>query len=162
MTPMEVPGATRRGQAGRPGRTPILASLLLLVTTAAGCGGGVAAPRAGTTLATPAGAGTLVRSELYFGRLRPDRTVVSDAEWQAFVTEHVTPRFPDGFTVLDATGQYRERSGQVIREPTKVLVILHPPAAGSRAAIEELRQLYRKLFDQESVLLIEVGARVSF
>jgi hypothetical protein len=132
-----------------------LAAALLLLSVA-GCAG-----------VTPAveplpGSQAFLRSELYFGRLKPDGSVVTDAEWRAFVVEHVTPRFPDGFTVLDAVGQYRTRAGELKTEPTKVLVIAHPPESRARAAIQELRDAYRRLFQQESVLLIEIPARAAF
>ncbi len=41
-----------------------------------------------------AGDTPLVRDVVYFGRNRPDGGVVSDAEWQGFLDEVVTPRFP--------------------------------------------------------------------
>jgi hypothetical protein len=87
---------------------------------------------------------------------------VTDAEWRVFVAEHVTPRFPGGFTVLDAVGQYRDRQGQVQAEATKILLIVHGPDARPRAAIQELRDIYRRLFQQESVLLIESSAHAAF
>jgi Protein of unknown function (DUF3574) len=105
---------------------------------------------------------TLTRSELLFGRSRPDGRTVTDTEWAAFVDEEVTPRFPDGLTILDATGQYRDRSGRIVQEATKILLIVHPADPRSRAALEEIRALYRKRFDQESVLLLSSPARVSF
>ena len=95
-------------------------------------------------------------------RLRPDGTVVSDAEWRTFVAEEITPRFPDGFTVFDALGQYRGRDGQIISEPTKVLLIVHGRDARLRASVQELRDVYRRRFQQESVLLIESPARAGF
>jgi hypothetical protein len=104
----------------------------------------------------------VVRSELLFGRLRPDGRIVSDAEWRAFVQDHVTPRFPDGFTVLDVVGQYRGRDGQIIAEPSKLLLIVHAPDTRPRTAIQEIRDAYRQLFQQESVLLIESAARAGF
>jgi hypothetical protein len=130
----------------------VAAALLLL--SAAGCAGNGPAPLPGTQ--------ALVRSELYFGRLKPDGSVVTDAEWRAFVAEEVVPRFPDGFTVLDALGQYRGRDGKIITEPTKVLLIVHGPDARPRASVQELRDVYRRLFQQESVLLIENPARAGF
>ena len=142
----------RRGWSARGRR--LAAALLLLVT--AGCAG------AGPTVEPSPGTQTLVRSELFFGRLKPDGSVVTDAEWRAFVTEHVTGRFPDGFTVIDALGQYRGRDGQIKSEPTKVLLIVHGPEPRLRAAIQELRDLYRRLFQQESVLLIESATRAGF
>jgi len=88
--------------------------------------------------------------------------MVTDTEWAAFVDEEITPRFPDGLTILDAIGQYRDQSGRILREATKVLLIVHPTDPRSRAALEEIRALYRKRFDQESVLLLSAPARASF
>jgi hypothetical protein len=136
------------------GRGVAVALLLLAVAGCAGSGAPALEPLPGSQV--------LLRSELFFGRLRPDGTVVTDAEWRAFVAEHVTPRFPDGFTVLDAVGQYRTRAGVLQTEPTKILLILHGPEAWPRAAIQELRDVYRRLFQQESVLLIESPARAGF
>jgi Protein of unknown function (DUF3574) len=141
----------------RPGRARargIVAVLLLLTATGCAGGGPVPAPLPGTQ--------ALVRSELYFGRLKPDGSVVTDAEWRTFVAEQVVPRFPDGFTVLDALGQYRGRDGKIIAEPTKVLLIVHRPDARPRASVQEVRDVYRQLFQQESVLLIENPARAGF
>jgi Protein of unknown function (DUF3574) len=142
--------------ARRQTRLRSLAAALLLLSVA-GCAGGVA-----PAVEPLPGSQAFLRSELYFGRLKPDASVVTDAEWRAFVVEHVTPRFPDGFAVLDAVGQYRTRAGELTTEPTKVLVIVHPPEASARKAIQELRDTYRRLFQQESVLLIESPARAAF
>lgn len=128
----------------------------LLVLAAAGCAGH------GASFDPAPGTQALVRSELYFGRLRSDGAVVSDAEWRMFVAEEITSRFPDGFTVFDAVGQYRGRDGQIISEPTKVLLIVHAPDARLRGAVQELRDIYRRRFQQESVLLIESPARAGF
>jgi hypothetical protein len=140
-----TPGAGARG---------LVAALLLLLAT--GCAG------TGPAFEPTPGTQILIRSELYFGRLKPDGGVVTDSEWRAFVAEQVTTRFPDGFTVIDALGQYRGRDGQIKEEPTKVLVIVHGPEPRLRAAIQELRDTYRRLFQQESVLLIEGTTRAGF
>ena len=144
-------------RSARPGRRPVRGVVAaLLVLAAAGCAGH------GPSFEPTPGTQALVRSELYFGRLRPDGTVVSDAEWRTFVAEEITPRFPDGFTVFDALGQYRGRDGQIVSEPTKVLLIVHGPDARLRGSVQELRDLYRRLFQQESVLLIESPAHAGF
>ena len=103
-----------------------------------------------------------MRSELLFGRSKPDGSSVTDAQWRAFVDDHITPRFPHGLTIIEASGQYRDRAGVIEREPSKLVVILHAADDKSRVAIEEIRALYKKLFDQESVLLISTISRVSF
>ena len=137
------------------GRRPRGLAGALLLVTAASCGGIVSPPPPPNTQA-------LVRSELYFGRLRPDDTVVTDAEWRAFVADEITPRFPDGFTVFDALGQYRGRDGRIVSEPTKVLLIVHGPEPRLRDSIQALRDVYRRQFQQESVLLIESPTRAGF
>jgi hypothetical protein len=144
------------GPAARPARRAL--GLILLAATLAAC-----AATPGPLPVGPAPAlAERVRSELVFGRSRPDGSVVTETEWQAFLAEHVTPRFPDGLTVLDATGQYRDRAGRLVREPSKVLILVHPAEPAALAAVEEVRARYRGLFDQESVLLIRSRAGVGF
>ena len=46
-------------------------------------------------------------AELFFGRSIAGRGPLSDAEWAGFAAEVVTPNFPDGFTVMDGEGQWR-------------------------------------------------------
>jgi hypothetical protein len=59
-----------------------------------------------------------VVADLLFGRTR-----VSEASWTRFLATEVTTRFPDGFTVFDARGQWRAPGGQKIsRERSKVLM----------------------------------------
>jgi starvation-inducible outer membrane lipoprotein len=65
-------------------------------TTPATTGQGAAACRA------PLKAMTQV--DLYFGRNIPTGGEVSDAQWRQFLDEVVTPRFPDGLSVLDVHG----------------------------------------------------------
>jgi Protein of unknown function (DUF3574) len=150
---MNLFGSQSQTPRGRRARAWAAALLLVLST---GCAG------TGPALEPLPGSLPAVRSELVFGRLKPDGSVVTDAEWRAFVEEQVTPRFPDGFTVLDVLGQYRGRDGRIIAEPSKILMVLHPPEARPRAAIREIRDAYRRLFQQESVLLIESPARTGF
>ena len=97
------------------------------------------------------------RTELYFGRSKPDGSVVTDEEWTRFLNDVVTPRFPGGFTVLDGFGQYRVKNGRVVKEPSKVLVFLYnrKDRKTSGTKIDEIRAAYVKLFSQESVLRLD-------
>ena len=102
------------------------------------------------------------RTELYFGRNRPGGEV-SEEEFQHFVDVEVTKRFPDGLTLLSGLGQFREESGAIIQEKSKVLILLYPLT--DRAAnreIEEIRQAYKDQFEQSSVLRVDTTQRVSF
>ncbi len=97
------------------------------------------------------------RTELYFGRSKPGGGMVTDDEWEKFLADVVTPRFPDGFTILKATGQYRETNGTIDKEPSEILVFLYPPKTrtSSRRKIEEIRRAYVRQFKQESVLRLD-------
>ena len=68
-----------------------------------------------------------VKYELFMGRSNQSGEVVDDAAWAKFLEDTVTPRFPDGLTVLDSQGQWRDSEGLVQKERSKLLVILVPP-----------------------------------
>ena len=108
----------------------------------------------------PAFAGDMVQSTLYFGLSRPDGGQVEEAQWQDFLARDVTPRFPDGFTVVDARGQWRDAKAVIISEPTKVLIIVHPLSDENTLAISELKAAYVKRFHQESVFQTDQDVRV--
>lgn len=104
-----------------------------------------------------------VRTELYFGMSRKSGPDVTEEEFEKFVDEFVTPRFPDGLTVIDAHGQWREADATVIKERSKLLVFIYPRkerrAAGSK--IEEIRTEYKRRFSQESVLRLDLGKAIT-
>lgn len=77
---------------------------------------------------------------------------MSELEWQLFLRDEVTNRFPDGLTVWEAQGQWRTPGGTVEHERAKILLIVHPDTAGARAAVGAIIERYRKAFDQRSVL----------
>src|SRR3546814_16065208 len=85
------------------------------------------------------GAFPMARLELYFGTQRPGGAPVTAAEWAGFLDEEVTPRFPDGLTVLEGNGQWRNSKGVITRETETVLVIHYEPSAGKETAIKDLR-----------------------
>jgi len=97
------------------------------------------------------------RTELYFGTDKADGGKVSDADWDKFLETEVTPRFPDGFTVLDGFGQYKDNSGKIIKEKSRVLILLYPKRMRreNHEKIEQIRAAYVKLFQQESVLRMD-------
>jgi len=102
---------------------------------------------------TECGAATAaqVRTTLYFGSARPKGSV-SELEWQLFLRDEVTTRFPDGLTVWDAEGQWRTSQGSLEHERTKVLLIVHPDTPAARASVQAVIERYRKAFEQQSVL----------
>lgn len=104
----------------------------------------------------------LTRTELFFGLSRPDGGTVTAEQWEAFLNTTVTPLFPAGLTVIDARGQWQEASGEIAREPSRILIILHEPAPDADAKIEHIRDAFKKQFAQEAVLRTDSRQRVSF
>ena len=107
-----------------------------------------------------------VRTELFFGTDKPDGTVVSDKEFQQFLDKEITPRFPDGLTLVSGYGQFRNSQGVIDQEGSKLLILLYPAQDARRHSgeIEEIREEYKQQFQQESVLRVDerLPARVSF
>jgi hypothetical protein len=101
----------------------------------------------------PAGATAATAELLYFGTATPGG-VVSEAEWQAFVRNEVTPRFPQGLTTWRADGQWRGADGKIVREGSHVLSLLHARDSRADAAIAAIVAAYKSQFRQESVLRV--------
>ena len=100
------------------------------------------------------GAPALVFS-LYFGRSIPGRAELTEAEWQAFMDDTVTPDLPGGYTVMNADGVWMSpRSRRTIAEHTKVLVVARPDVRDSWAAINQVRSAYQAKYHQQLVGLI--------
>ena len=76
---------------------------------------------------------------------------VSEAAWQRFCDRHVSAAFPDGYTVLDATGCWRSGPGTAAKERAKVILIVAPVDA--REKVLSVAKQYRKEFDQDAVLI---------
>ncbi len=110
----------------------------------------------------PEGTEPFVKYELFMGRSDQSGEVVDDAAWATFLGDTVTPRFPDGLTVLDAQGQWRDSEGQILKERSKLLVVLTPPGGNSVLLLNEISDEYERRFNQESVLHVQYDACVSF
>lgn len=104
----------------------------------------------------------MARVELLFGASRADGRAISDEEWRGFLDAEVTPRFPDGLTVLSGDGQWRNPAGRITRERSRILLVWYAPHATSSAAIDAIRDAYKKQFAQESVMRVDGAGCVSF
>lgn len=115
--------------------------------------------------ACPDGLEPFTEFNLYFGLERGDGSEVTVEEWEAFLAEVVTPRFPDGLTVLDARGQWLDtEAGRLYREGTKVLNVLVPVGATSEAnvSLAEIAEIYVDRFDQQVVFRTSRAACAGF
>jgi hypothetical protein len=106
---------------------------------------------------------SMLSAELAFGRTIGDRIGVSDADFARFTAEEITPRFPDGLTVFDGHGQWRDPArGRLVREPSKLVWIVFADDPAKRAALTEIAEAYKRRFQQQSVLVAVRPSCVSF
>lgn len=110
-----------------------------------------------------------VRTELFFSIGDWMETALSteaQARWETFVEKEVTPRFPDGLTVFDGYGQWRDAAdganAPVQRERTRVLVVLHADTPEAARKVEEIRTAWKAATGDKSVLKVSSRAEVSF
>lgn len=96
-----------------------------------------------------------VEVDLYFGRTIEKGREVSDAEWAAFLNDEVTPRFPDGLSVVDVRGQYRRADGRIERERSKLLVVVMFDAPAHAPKVQAVIDAYKKRYRQQSVFRVE-------
>lgn len=95
----------------------------------------------------------MISAEMLFGRNIGDRVGVSEADFARFAAQEITPRFPDGLTIVDARGQYRDTGRErLIREPSKLVLLTFRDDPQKRAALGEIAEAYKIAFRQQSVL----------
>jgi hypothetical protein len=102
-------------------------------------------------------------AELMFGRKIGERIGVSNTAWARFVDREITPRFPNGFTVIDAQGQWRDTDhNKVMREPSKLVQIVLQGTDEDQQRLGEIAAAYKVRFRQQSVGIIVRPACVGF
>ncbi len=102
-------------------------------------------------------------AELFFGRRIRGREPLTDAEWAGFAAQIITSNFPDGFTVFDGQGQWRNpQTGLIARDPTKILIVAtrRTPDLGRR--LSAVIDSYKTRFHQQSVGLITRDSCAAF
>jgi hypothetical protein len=102
-----------------------------------------------------------LQERVYFG-LSDDKGPIAETAWQAFVERVVTPRFPAGFTVIVAGGQWRDRDGHIGRESSRIVEIVHDGTAEHSRLVAEIAAAYKRDFRQEAVLVVRTPVTACF
>jgi len=128
---------------------------ILLAATLAACT---------TTSSDNACTGTAqVETRLYLGLSQPNGPNVSASAFARFLKAEVTPRLPEGYTLLEGQGFWREdRSGKTISEPSRVLIHLHDASTEKNSTLDAIAAAYRQAFHQEAVLRTDTRTCVAF
>jgi uncharacterized protein DUF3574 len=108
-----------------------------------------------------AGESLLTQDTLYFGTASPAGPVSAE-QWRAFVEQVVSVEFPKGYTVLRAEGAWRGDSGELQREDSYVVQLVHEDDAAASQAIGRVIGQYKKQFQQEAVLRVRAATCASF
>ena len=106
-----------------------------------------------------------VDTRLYFGLGLADQPQVGirEAAWRDFLDKEVTPRFPDGLSVLDVYGQWLSKGKtEPERLRSKCLIIDYPNTPANQAKIEAIRKAWKQRTGDQSVLRVTQPADVSF
>lgn len=104
----------------------------------------------------------MLRAELFFGRAIANGHRVSEAQWARFLARELTPRFPDGLTVLDGQGQWRDGGGAIMREPSTIVIVVTANDVPARAALAAVAEAYKQRFKQKSVGIVVQPVCVAF
>ena len=120
--------------------------------------------------AHPAGTHDWLETRLFFGLgpIGAAHTGVGEVAWRRFVDTEVTPRFPDGLSVIDVDGQWlgkleRARHQQApTRIRSKMLLIAYPSTLENAARIDAIRAAWKARTGDQSVLKVTQPADVSF
>lgn len=124
-----------------------------------------AAPTLSGDLAHPGETKGWVDTKLYFGlgpMDRPDQGI-SESKWREFLDKEVTPRFPDGLSVVDVYGQWQGK-GQSAPERlrSKMLIIDYLDSQQNREKVQAIRAAWKQMTGDQSVMRVTEPADVSF
>jgi len=156
-------------------RTRLLATILAgsITLSLAGCApphpaappAAITAPTLTGDAAHPGQTAGWVDTKLYFGlgpADNPDKGV-SETKWREFLDREVTPRFPDGLSVVDVYGQWQgatQTSPERLR--SKMLIVDYPDTQQNRDKVDAIRAAWKKMTGDQSVLRVTQPVDVSF
>jgi len=125
---------------------PFAAVLRALIYCVPVVAGGCSQPQAPLPCDRLGGA-PMLEYQLFFGR-----SSVTDQDWANFTADVVTANLPGGFTAFDTEGQWMNpTTHRIIQERGKVILVIMPDTAASKASVEAVKDEYLKRFHQQSV-----------
>jgi hypothetical protein len=94
-----------------------------------------------------------IQTDLYFGLSKPDGEVSAE-EWTDF-REKVLNKTFEGFSEIDCNGHWTGKNGNSVSEKSKLIVIIHPDKEGIDKKVDSVISIYKRRFEQESVLRVD-------
>ena len=104
-----------------------------------------------------------VRTELFYGGGLREGRGDYETMWEEYLNNVVTPRFPEGLTQIEASGQWRVREGRKPRRtPTRILILVHRDSPENFGQLEEIRRIWKEMSGHRSVLRVTIPADVDY
>lgn len=126
-----------------------LCAMAILFMAAVAMGAGEAAP-------------VWVKTELYFGLDIPGGGKVTQEQWADFLDNVITKDFPQGLTVFEAYGQMRHENGEMEKQSTRVVFLVHPADPAVNAKVQDVIKAYREKFNNPQVMRLDTDVRPDF
>ena len=105
----------------------------------------------------------MMETDLYFGQSRPDGSLITETEWNNFKNSHILRIYKEGSTTISAKGSWLDpETHKLISEPTYVVSYLHKRSSQISKQIDSLRNLYKNMFQQQSILRVDRKVQASF
>lgn len=89
--------------------------------------------------------------------------MVTEKEWQEFREQHISRTFPEGSSIISVTGNWYDTAAkQLITEPTYKVIYFYKRSGSISTRIDTLREIYKRAFQQQSVLRVDRKVKASF
>ena len=105
----------------------------------------------------------MIETSLYFAQTRQDGSLISETDWKNFKKDHIQKVFKEGSSEFNVTGNWYDTAARkLITEPTHVVVFIYKPSRERSRQIDSLRNLYKIMFRQESILRVDKKVKAYF
>ena len=106
---------------------------------------------------------SMIETHLYFGQSKPNGSMVSEPEWNNFKETKISRVFKEGSTILSTTGYWYDfKNHKLIAEPTYVVIYFYKKSPYVSKQIDSLRNIYKNIFQQQSVLRVDKKVKAMF
>lgn len=114
------------------------------------------------TSALSANTSHYVESDIYLGLSKPDGSSISEQDFNRFKDAIILPRFKSGLSIAHIDGVWKSQDGHVVNESTRLVIIIYNDNSEDKNKIKEIAENYKKMFQQDSVLVVTKSAAINF
>jgi len=114
-------------------------------------------------LSSCASSSRMMETDLFFGQTRPDGSMISETDWKNFKENQIAKVFKEGSTQISSVGSWLDPvSHKLITEPSYVVIYYYKRSSQISQQIDSLRNWYKAMFQQQSVLRVDKKVKATF